>query len=238
MISELESLLDMPALWLAVLVFGLFIGASVEGWRRDRKRRAWRERNGWRRQGDRTVPGSVTPGSPQGREPGPAGYVDATEQLGIVMAADFWMKPLLNTGEARLFKEVDRMVLARNPGWQVMAQVSLGEILRCKDEHAYRCVNSKRVDLLLVDEDCRPRHAIEYQGDGHFQRAAAARDAVKKEALRKARIGYFEVVQGRMTPPELRRLIDKLVDPPKSEANKLSTLDRELTENEPTKYSA
>ena len=38
-----------------------------------------------------------------------------------------------------------------------MAQVSLGEILRTRDAEAYKCINSKRVDLFLVDENCRPR---------------------------------------------------------------------------------
>jgi hypothetical protein len=66
-----------------------------------------------------------------------------------------------------------------------------------------------------MDEDCQPRHAIEYQGAGHHQSAAAARDAVKKEALRRAGIGYHEVVSGHTTPSELRRLVEKLVDKPK-----------------------
>ena len=107
------------------------------------------------------------------------------------------------------------MVLSVNPDWQVMAQVSLGEILRSRDADAYACINSKRVDLLLVDETCRPRHAVEYQGNGHHQGTAAARDAVKKEALRRAGIGYHEVVRGEMTPSELRRLVEKLVDAPR-----------------------
>ena len=106
------------------------------------------------------------------------------------------------------------MVIGRNPKWQVMAQVSLGEILRSNDADAYRCINSKRVDLLLVDADCQPRHAVEYQGMAHHQGTAAARDAVKKEALRRAGIGYHEVVAGHTTPTDLRRLIEKLVDKP------------------------
>jgi hypothetical protein len=95
-----------------------------------------------------------------------------------------------------------------------MAQVSLGEIVRSKDANAYGCINSKRVDLLIVDEDCQPRHAIEYQGGAHHQAAAAARDAVKKEALRRAGIGYHEVVAGHTTPSDLRRLVEKLLDKP------------------------
>lgn len=138
--------------------------------------------------------------------------LDAADQLRIVMGADFTVQPLLNQGEARVLKELDDIVLGRNPTWQVMAQVSLGEVLRCKDATAYSCINSKRVDLLLMDGDCRPRHAIEYQGGGHYQGTAAARDAVKKEALRRAGIGYHEVIAGHTTPADLRRLIEKIVD--------------------------
>ena len=40
---------------------------------------------------------------------------------------------------------------------------------------------------------------------------SAARDAVKKEALRKAGIGCHEIVAGHTTPSELRALVEKLV---------------------------
>ncbi|MDQ3247077.1 MAG: DUF2726 domain-containing protein [Pseudomonadota bacterium] len=142
----------------------------------------------------------------------PTQQPDAADQLRTVMTADFTAQPLLNQSEARLFKAIDRQVLEARPDWQVMAQVSLGEILRCKDADAYRCINSKRVDLLIVDEACRPLHAIEYQGGGHYKgaHATAARDAVKKEALRRAGIGYVEVVAGD-TPAELRRVVERLV---------------------------
>jgi hypothetical protein len=77
------------------------------------------------------------------------------------MSSNFTIQPLLNKSEARVFKELARIVIGCNPDWQVMAQVSLGEILRIKDAEAYSCINSKRVDLLLVDGNCQPRHAIE-----------------------------------------------------------------------------
>ena len=92
-----------------------------------------------------------------------------------------------------------------------MAQVSLGEFIASEDKDAYLCVNSKRVDFALMDEKCRVVHALEYQGSGHHQGSAAARDAVKKEALRKAGIGYHEIVAGHTTPSELRALVEKLV---------------------------
>ena len=55
------------------------------------------------------------------------------------------------------------------------------------------------------------RRPIEYHGTGHHQGTAAARDAVKKEALRKAGIGYHEVAAGHTTPGELRALVERLV---------------------------
>ena len=90
-----------------------------------------------------------------------------------------------------------------------MGQVSLGQILASEDKGAYLAINSKRVDLLIVDADCRPLHAIEFQGTGHHQGTAAARDAIKKEALRRAGVGYIEVISGD-TPADLRAIVRKL----------------------------
>ena len=179
-----------------------------------------KKRGGWQRRGSRRWRGErnarfATPNIDAvlaGRQP------DAADQLRTVMRADFKAQPLLNKSEAKLFKALDKMVLELRPDWQVMAQVSLGEILRSEDAEAYRCINSKRVDLLIVDEECRPLHAIEYQGGGHFKgaHATAARDAVKKEALRRAGIGYVEVVAGDLSASDLRRMVERLVTNMKS----------------------
>ncbi|WP_338243238.1 DUF2726 domain-containing protein [Aurantiacibacter hainanensis] len=144
--------------------------------------------------------------------------VTASEQLRKVMAAEFKPRPLLNRPEAQVFEALDKAVIARNPKWQVMAQVSLGEFLSSRDKGAFLSINSKRVDFALMDEKCCVRHALEYQGTGHHQGSAAARDAVKKEALRKAGIGYHEIVAGHTTPSELRALVEKLVPASKSAA--------------------
>lgn len=143
---------------------------------------------------------------------GKGSTADSAEQLRIVMDADFAARSLLNRPEAKVFKALDEAVIARNSGWQVMAQVSLGEFLSSKNKKAYFAVNSKRVDFALMDEKCCVVHALEYQGSGHHTgKTAAARDAVKKEALRKAGIGYHEIVAGHTTPAELRALVEKLV---------------------------
>ena len=193
-----------------VFVIGALAGVQFEKASAKERRAEWRRKNGgrWKKKG----PVSAGPWGPKA-DPVPAKAPDAADQLRTVMKAEFRPQPLLNKSEARLFRAMDKMVLGMRPDWQVMAQVSLGEILRCKDADAYACINSKRVDLLIVDEECRPLHAIEYQGGAHFKgaHATAARDAVKKEALRRAGIGYVEVVGGEMSPAELRQVVEKLV---------------------------
>jgi hypothetical protein len=206
---ELVALIDNPLLLIAILFVGAILGIFVE------KFVNWQNRREWRRRRERR--GQVVPFQPKQDAIAPK-VPDAADQLRTVMKANFKAQPLLNRSEARLFKAIDKWVIELRPGWQVMAQVSLGEILRCEDKAAYACINSKRVDLLIVDDECRPLHAIEYQGGAHFKgaHATAARDAVKKEALRRAGIGYVEVVAGD-TPAELRRVVERLVG--KSAAN-------------------
>jgi hypothetical protein len=207
-------LLEQPALLIGLLLLGIGVGIGIERLRARLRRRAWRDRNAWRqveRNWDRSQKRSQA-ASPS--DAATARRPDAADQLRIVMGAAFTQQPLLNKSELRVLKELERCVVASNPTWQVMAQVSLGEVLRSTDAAAFACVNAKRVDLLLIDGDCLPRHAIEYQGSGHHQGTAAARDAVKKEALRRAGIGYHEVVAGQTTPADLRRLVEKLVPRP------------------------
>lgn len=72
-------------------------------------------------------------------------------------------------------------------------------------------VKSNHVDFARIREDCQDLHAFEYQRSGDYRGNTAARDAVKKEALRKAGIGYHEIVGGHTTPAELRALVEKSV---------------------------
>lgn len=216
---EIYALLDQLLAITPYLLVSVLAGIAIERYVfAALRRRMWRAKNRprWEQRKKRT--GVVTEFPTVARDLAPTKPADAADQLRIVMGANFTIQPLLNKSEARVFKELDRFVIDCNPAWQVMAQVSLGEILRCKDAVAYSCINSKRVDLLLVDGDCQPRYAIEYQGGAHHQGTAAARDAVKKEALRRAGIGYYEVVAGQTTPVELRRLVEKLVSKPEAPA--------------------
>jgi hypothetical protein len=118
---------------------------------------------------------------------------DPGQQLRAVMAASFERRKLLSASEYKVFKLLEDDVAAARRGYRVFAQTSLGEILTSPDHDGFHSINSKRVDILIVDQGGWPAVAVEYQGSGHYQGTAAARDAVKKEALRKAGIRYVEV---------------------------------------------
>ena len=69
---------------------------------------------------------------------------------------------------------------------------------------------------VLVMEDTPAARMLHCNNGGRGGRLrgvarSAARDAVKKEALRKAGIGCHEIVAGHTTPSELRALVEKLV---------------------------
>lgn len=202
---ELLALLEKPWLLAIVLMIGAACGIAAE--RIGEKMNRAERRSKWqsRQKGGVSLP--FKPTRPEA--PNNSGPPDAADQLRIVMNADFEPRPLLNRPERRLLEHLDRVLAEESPGWRAMGQVALGEILSSNDKDAYFAINSKRVDLLIVDADCSPLHAVEFQGTGHHQGTAAARDAVKKEALRRAGISYVEVCSGD-TPAELRLKIRKL----------------------------
>ena len=177
------------------VAFGLWLGL---GWRK----LAWRLRGSPRGvKQTRTWDGSAR------RLASPPKF-DAADQLRIVERAVFKPRRLLNRGEQRLFALLERVCAEHAPDWRVMAQVSMGEILASDNAEAYRAVNSKRVDMLLIDANGMPMHAVEMQGTGHHIGPAATRDAVKREALRRAGVGMLEVQVGD-TPADVRKQVVK-----------------------------
>jgi len=143
------------------------------------------------------------------RHPGGFTEADPAEQLRFVMAARFEKRRLLSRSEAHVLYAAEKAINAADLKWRVMAQVSLGEVLSSPDARAYSAINSKRVDLLIVSRFGDPIAAIEYQGHGHYQGTAAARDAVKKEALRKAGVRYIEVTPEN-GPEDMTREISRI----------------------------
>jgi hypothetical protein len=125
----------------AMFLIGAFVGLQGEKAMASQRRAQWKRRNPgkWEKRGR---DGKVLPFQPKA-DALPPMVPDAAGQLRTVMLADFKAQPLLNKSEARLFRAMDKMVIElAPPGWQVMAQVSLGEILRCEDKAAYSCINS------------------------------------------------------------------------------------------------
>ena len=144
------------------------------------------------------------------KDPKKPDLTDSAEQLRIVSGATFKAQRLLSKQESLVFKAVEQSLKRQDSNWRVMAQVSLGEILTSPNPDAYRSINSKRVDNLIVSETNHPIAAVEYQGGGHYQSNAAARDAVKREALRKAGIGFVEV-EPHDSPAEVDQHISRLI---------------------------
>src|SRR5690348_17070635 len=118
---EFAELIGTPLGVIVILSAGVLIGIGLEKLARWQNRRRWQQRYGRRDKAPSL--GIVPPRVP-----------DAADQLRTVMEADFKPQRLLNKSEARLFRAIDKQVLAARPDWQVMAQVSLGEILLCEDK--------------------------------------------------------------------------------------------------------
>lgn len=143
------------------------------------------------------------------KPPLPPRIPDAVDQLRAVENAAYAAQPLLRYQERKVFAAAEAAVVEAGVKWRVFAQVSLGEVLTCGDREGFNAINAKRVDLLLTDEQLRPLAAIEYQGSGHHIGKAAARDAVKKEALRKAGVAFIEITADD-GPEDVRREIARL----------------------------
>jgi hypothetical protein len=123
---------------------------------------------------------------------------DPAEQLRAITNAKFQRKRLLNQTEFKVFRAVDPVLPF---GYRLMAQTSLGEVLGAAksgdpiaDRRAHASVNSKRLDIAVIDRAGFVALAIEVQGAGHYgKHTTFIRDAVKREALRRAGIPMLEV---------------------------------------------
>ncbi|WP_457938916.1 DUF2726 domain-containing protein [Mesorhizobium sp. 10J20-29] len=140
---------------------------------------------------------------------------DSASQLRHVMSADFFKKKVMSKSEYRVFRIVESEVQAQRNGCRVLSQTSLGEVIGSNDSKAFASINSKRVDILIMGPYGEPVAAIEYQGGGHHQGSAAARDAIKREALRKAGVHFLEVAEGH-TAEEIGMMVKKLFPQPAS----------------------
>lgn len=202
-----------PGLFIGICVFAAFIVGTIFGengiglgtWKLFKKTKR-------RNRAARSKIAKAFPTPPAGPKP-----YDQSEMLRLVCNSSFRPRALLNQTEARLFHVIEDELQKLKPKWRLMAQVNLGEILSTPDKQAFRAINTKRVDMLIINDRDLPVAAFEYQGTGHhLGNESAIRDAVKKEALRRAGVRYIEVQVGD-TPAEVRKFLAKMTNDPELE---------------------
>ncbi|WP_456388934.1 DUF2726 domain-containing protein [Profundibacter sp.] len=145
---------------------------------------------------------------------------DPKNQMDAISAVQFETCRLLNREESRLLPVLERAARSINQGHRVMAQTSLGEVLRPKrggttqeaQRRAFASINSKRLDFAVFNRSGILVCAIEYQGSGHYHSSTFMRDAVKREALRKAEVPFLEVMPD-FVPEELAGQLIKTIGP-------------------------
>lgn len=145
---------------------------------------------------------------------------DPAQQMSMISKVAFETVPLMNRDEFRVYLVLERVISERRDGYRLMAQTSLGEIIRpkaslgSKDDRdlAFRSINSKRLDFTIFDKSGRLALAIEYQGSGHYHEKSFMRDAVKREALRKAGVPLMEV-SAVFNPDELAEQVRQTLPP-------------------------
>lgn len=172
----------------------------------------------------RTYPTQTPPARiGQDRPPTP-NIADPKEQLAAISRVGFERRRLLNREEVPVLRLLEQTVREANAGYRVMAQTSLGEIIRPKPNSgteeelqlAFRSINSKRLDFGIFDRFGQLVVAVEYQGSGHYRETSFMRDAVKQEALRKAGVQVIAIADG-FEPaevlPRLRRALGMPASP-------------------------
>ncbi len=118
---------------------------------------------------------------------------DVGDQLHFVANSEFDKRKLMNQHEFYLFRKLESYLQKNYSEYRVFPQVAMGVYLSASDTQAHSSINSKRADFVIISKYGKPCVVVEYQGNGHYQANAAARDAVKKEACRKAGIHYVEI---------------------------------------------
>ena len=150
-----------------------------------------------REDSSRAASGEVAPPQPEASKR----LGDPTAQMEFISKVDFKPRPLLNRSEYKILRILEEVSQDIPGGHRVMAQTSLGEVLapqmasgsNAARDLAFRSINSKRLDFLVIDGYGMPVLAVEYQGHGHYNDRTFMHDAVKREAVRKAGIRFLEI---------------------------------------------
>jgi hypothetical protein len=110
-----------------------------------------------------------------------------------VSDARFSAKRLLSDNEAIVLAEVESIIAGIGQAWRVLARVSLAQIVESTSAEAISAIDGQQAALVVVTGDRTPIAVVEYQPLGQVRSEDAVRDAVKREALRRAGVVYIEV---------------------------------------------
>lgn len=121
------------------------------------------------------------------------GVVDSAADLRLVSDAGFASKPLLSAREADVLGYVETVAAESGQGWRVVPQVRLVDIIASADAEANAVIGEHRLDMLVVSARHLPVAALDYQPLGQLKDDSALRDAIKREALRRADIPFIEI---------------------------------------------
>lgn len=138
-------------------------------------------------------------------------YTDPRQQLFIVEKSVYNRKRLINKEAFPVFATVEAFFAEQGGRYRVLPELCLGAVLECDSRDGFHCVNSKRLDVGVVDAYGFLVAAIEYHGSGHhLDGTAAMRDQVKRRALQKAGIELIEVYPGEKVE-DLRHKLEQQV---------------------------
>lgn len=165
---------------------------------------------------------------------------DPSSQLEYISRVELAPKRLLHPAEFEVFQLLEQVAAELQAGHRVMAQTSMGEIIRTPERSgspeerdlAYRSINSKRLDFLVIDSAGWPVLGVEYQGrrhDGRYSDRVIRRESrddtlmrntVKERALARAGIRFLEV-QAEYDKEKLKtRICSELETPIRSELSR------------------
>jgi len=92
--------------------------------------------------------------------------ITETTALSKVSNAQYFKRPLMNRSEYKLFRKLEKHLEKFYKGQivRLFSQVAMGEFLGSENDEAFRLVNAKRVDFVIVDSSGEAVIVIEYQG--------------------------------------------------------------------------
>lgn len=153
---------------------------------------------------------------------------DTENQLRFVQQGNFSARrPINREAYQAVFAVAEKHLGSLRGNHRILAEVSMGSFLKTPYENdgwktkeawkakkenlrAFRSINSKRVDFLIIDALGMPKLVIEYHGSGHYQSNAEDRDLVKQKALENAGIPLLVVFPGTSDEDIKRSISDKL----------------------------